>query len=481
MGDIIWGINALGHDASISVIKDNEILFAAHAERYSKLKYDRHLNTFIINEALSYGYPKAIAWADKPILKKTRQLYSGRLSRLIDPFPSTYIKSFGITAPITPFRHHKCHAAAGYLTSKFDNSAILVIDSIGEWDTISIWKGKGENINLLESVKYPNSLGLLYSAFTLRLGYKPNSDEYIVMGMAAYGKPIYVEQIVNDFISNSSQFKLKDNVHLGIAKYLPNAKPEDLAASIQLVSENVIDSYLKRAYELTQSNNIVYMGGVALNCLANRLLPKYFKHIWIMPNPGDAGNSLGAAALLSGKHLNWVSPYLGTRLESNVDVTALVDDLTKGKIVGLATGRAEFGPRALGNRSLLADPRLPNIQEKLNLIKKREKFRPFAPVILEDYALNYFDMSIPTSPYMQIVFDVKKDAFPGITHVDKTARVQTVTYNQHPLMHTILTEFLSKTGSPMLINTSLNIKGQPIVNDETDKKLFSDNYNITVY
>jgi carbamoyltransferase len=252
------------------------------------------------------------------------------------------------------------------------------------------------------------------------------------------------------------------------------------------VEERIL-AYAEYAKELTDSKNIVFMGGVALNCVANsRLKEVGYEDVHIMPNPGDAGSSLGAAALeyyhQTGKKIKWEGPYLGKNIPGTYPVQAALKSLLAGELFGIANGRAEFGPRALGNRTLCADPRGPNVKDQMNAIKKRQEFRPFAPVILEEHAHEYFDMPVDTSPYMQFVARCKyPDEFPAIVHKDGTSRVQTVSLNQHPGLYMLLREFYKATGCPMIVNTSLNIKGQPIVNDMEDAAKFAKHYGVPVH
>lgn len=479
---IIWGITALTHDAALSVIKDGEILFAAHAERYSKIKQDRFLNQEIINEALTYGEPESIAFYENRWIKKWRQLRSGQLKYAFDmkAFPSYHLKKFGINKPIISVKHHLSHAAAGFYTSPFKEATIVVIDSIGEWNTITIWKGNNTKIKLLKKVDYPSSIGLLYSAFTKRCGLKPNEEEYILMGMASYGLPIYYNIIHKEFIYNKGLFSLKNKVDNGINNFLPNAKIEDLAASIQKITEDSVLKIILESHRLNKSENLVYMGGVALNCVVNTKIKKVFDNMWIMPNPGDAGSSLGCAAYISGNRINWKTPYLGTNIEGKLNMPKACTILNERGILGIAKGRAEFGPRALGNRSLLADPRFPEMKDKVNEIKKRQKFRPFAPAILAEHAKYYFDVKCD-SPYMQYTFKCKHPKkFPAICHVDETSRIQMVYEKDNPMFHNLLTQYYNQTGCPMLLNTSLNVKGKPIVNDWKDAEEFAKTYGVEV-
>jgi carbamoyltransferase len=239
----IWGITAQTHDAAIAVIENGEILFASSAERYSKIKQDHNINKSLIEDALFYGKPDIVSYYENTWIKKGRQILSGQFSYAFDLFrlPQIYLKNYGINCDIECVLHHKSHAAAGFYTSPYKEAAVVVIDSLGEWQTISIWKADGSGLFLLEEVSFPSSLGLLYSAFTKRVGLKPNEEEYILMGMAAYGKPIYVDRILNDFIDQRYLFRLKKHCHMGIGDYLSDANNEDLAASIQVVAEQAVN------------------------------------------------------------------------------------------------------------------------------------------------------------------------------------------------------------------------------------------------
>ena len=476
----ILGINALNHDAAITVLHHGRIVWAAHSERYSKVKNDCYLNQQIVDEALSYGQPDVIAYYERPWAKKTRQIYAGQWGEVfkLDNIPHFHIRKFGLTAPIKYVEHHKSHAAAGYYTSKFDKAAVLVVDSIGEWTTTSIWCGENNQLTKMYDVDYPKSVGLFYSAFTHLLGLKPNEDEYILMGMAAYGKPKrYYEEVKK--IS-------KLNLHRGVRKWpYPIATEQDkfdIAAAVQIVYEEYFCSLLKLTREKVDSDNLVFVGGCALNCSANRLIGKYFKDVWIMPNPGDAGSSLGAAAAIHEDKIPWKTAYLGTEIPGKYPVDLAIRHLLNYKIVGVASGRAEFGPRALGNRSLLADPRDASVKERVNTIKQRQQFRPFSPVILEELAEVYFELpnGWKSSPYMQVVSKCKRPKdFPGIVHEDGTSRVQTVGRDGSGI-RALLEEWYAHTGCPMLLNTSLNIKGKPIVNDRADAIKFEKLYNVKV-
>ncbi len=474
---IILGVNETTHDASVSLIKDGEILFAGHAERYSKQKNDWFTNRELIKDALQYGYPDKIAYYEKPLLKKTRLMLKGGFGGDRPWFETTELRNL----PRKNFKHHYSHAAAGYYTSPFDDAVIVVLDAIGEWNTSSVWVGEGENIKHRYSDNYPFSFGLFYSAFTQLIGLMPNQEEYIMMGMAAYGdwKKHYLK--VNKYFESTSHQKY--NFHKGIHDWgvIENEQDRfDIAAAVQYVYERRLLEFMSQAKSNTGKKNLVFMGGCALNSSANTHLWAIFNDIWIMPNPGDAGSSLGAASAMYGKHVQWKSPYLGYDLGGEYPVNKIIEGLKKDKIVAVATGRAEYGPRALGNRSILADPRDPDIKDKVNLIKQRELFRPFAPIVLEEFASEWFDMNF-TSPYMQYTVKcLQPDKIPSVVHADGTSRVQTVSKEQHPGLHMTLRKWYWDTGCPVLLNTSLNIKGQPLLNDETDILNWESTYNFGI-
>jgi carbamoyltransferase len=471
---IILGINETSHDASVSLIKDGEILFAGHAERYSKQKNDWYINNDLINDAFKYGVPNAIAYYEKPLLKASRLALNGGSGDWKPRF-----KIDGI--PRKSFSHHYSHACAGYYTSKFNDAVVVVLDAIGEYNTSTIWVGEGEKITPRYKQNYPVSFGLFYSAFTQLIGLMPNQEEYIMMGMAAYGDwKRYYKEVDEYFPSYSKQ---KYNFHKGITDWgiqITEQDKFDIAASVQMVYQQRLNDFMHMAYAITGKKNLVFMGGCALNSSANTLLWNIFNDVWIMPNPGDSGSSLGAAAALYGKHVEWNSPYLGYDLGGEYPVKQILDGILKDGVVAVASGRAEYGPRALGNRSILADPRDPNIKDKVNNIKQRELFRPFAPVIMEEYADKWFDMNF-ASPYMQYtVRCLQPEKVPSIVHADGTSRVQTVNRNQHRGLYRVLNKFYLETGIPMLLNTSLNIKGQPLLNDELDIIKWEELYKVKV-
>ena len=476
---IILGINETSHDASVSLIKDGEILFAGHAERYSKQKNDWYVNESLINDALQYGFPDQIAYYERPLLKASRLLLKGGAG---DWRPRYQLDNmFGRPVPVKSFKHHYSHACAGYYTSPFNDAVIVVLDAMGEYNTSTVWTGEGEKIKLKFKQNYPISFGLFYSAFTQLIGLMPNQEEYIMMGMAAYGdwKKYYKE--VDEYFPNYHTQKY--NFHKGIDDWgMPITEQDkfDIAAAVQVVYTTRLMEFMRMAKLITGKKNLVFMGGCALNSSANTSLWNLFDMIWIMPNPGDAGSSLGAAAALYGKHIEWKDPYLGYDLGGKYPVQQIVDGILKDGIVAVATGRAEYGPRALGNRSILADPRDPNIKDKVNLIKQRELFRPFAPVIMEECADKWFDMDF-ASPYMQYTVKcLKPEKIPSVVHADGTSRVQTVNRNENRDLWRTINKFYLQTGVPVLLNTSLNIKGQPLLNDENDIDLWEKQYGTKI-
>jgi carbamoyltransferase len=462
---IILGINETTHDASVSLIQNGKILFAGHAERYSKQKNDWFTNKEIFKDALQYGMPDKIAYYEKPFLKKIRIKTKGGFGGDRPWFEGTDLDQI----PRTNFGHHHSHAAAGYYTSPFDNAVIVVLDAIGEFNTSTIWTGVDDKLSLVQKQNYPFSFGLFYSAFTQLIGLMPNQEEYIMMGMAAYGDKDRYYKKVNEYFPNI--YKQKYNFHRGISDWHNGINEQDkfdIAAAVQFVYELRLAEFMNSAKALTGKRNLVFMGGCALNSSANTMLWKIFKDVWIMPNPGDAGSSLGAAAALYGKHVKWENPYLGYNIDGDYPSQAIVDGILKDGVVAVANGRAEYGPRALGNRSILADPRDPNIKDKVNMIKQRELFRPFAPVVMEEHASKWFNMNF-TSPYMQYTVKcLQPDKIPSVVHKDGTSRVQTVNKDQHRGLWMALNKFYLQTGVPILLNTSLNIKGQPLLNDEKD-------------
>ena len=507
---IRWGITANSHDASVAVFRTRrkfssdagcktELLWAAHAERSSGIKNDRWLNDDIVAQAMEYGEPDEVHWYETQWLKRLRQIQSRQYkTALMKESPRTTLDRFSISTGLldrTRFynhHHHASHAAAGYYTSTFNEAAVLVIDSIGEFETLTMWHGVGNNLKKVFSQGYPHSVGLWYSAMTQRIGLKPNEDEYILMGWAAVGDPEkYKQRILDDFFYPFSEtdpaIRFKQNLHRGCLWWAPELNTvqdyADIAAATQAVYEMIFDYLLFHTKRIVGSKNIVLMGGCALNCVANGLAYKYFKNAWIMPNPGDAGSSVGAVLDHVQQKVEFKTPYLGYNIPGDYPVNAALEQLKTVGMVGVANGRAEFGPRALGNRSLLADPRGPDMQDLVNTVKQRQAFRPFAPVIMAERVHEYFEMpaGCDHSPYMQFIGKTKRpDLFPAITHLDGTSRVQTVTREQHPGLYSLLEKWHTETGCPMLLNTSLNIKGEPMVDTEADAERWTEKYKVKV-
>lgn len=486
---IAWGISANSHNASLSVFDNDSLVYASDSERFSKVKNDPDLNFGIINNALSYaGKPDIICWYENPLKKTLRQFYSGQGFKYQENNIRKYLDRFNLNFKIKYQSHHHSHAAAGYYTSPFKSATVVCIDSIGEFETLTIWKADGHDLKKIYAQSYPHSIGLWYSAMTQRIGLKPNEEEYILMGMAALGDANrFYQDIYRDFLSSDiRKIKFSKNLHRGCKWWRPELTTEqdkfDIAAAVQKIYEDLFFYIIKMSKSLNPNDNLVLMGGCALNCVANDLAFKVYKNVWIMPAPGDNGSSIGSVLAHKQKHIEWPGPFLGYDLGYKTDNSTIVNYLLKNGIGGVARGRAEFGPRALGNRSLLADPRKPDIKDKVNKIKQRELFRPFSPAILEEFAGQYFQMPTSKSPYMQFIAKCKfPKKFPAIIHYDETSRVQTVSKEDNPYLRDLLEKWFEKTGCPMLLNTSLNIKGQPMLNDEEDVQDWIKKYHLPIF
>jgi len=488
------GISCGFHDAAMALVNGHgDILWAAHSERYSGTKHDSRLDPLMVMDCIEHSNTDQfnINYSERPLVRAMRQIRQGS-----QPGPLTARAAIGNSihrmlnsGPITTHRHHLCHAAGGFQTSPFDVATVVVVDSIGEWDTTTIWHawydddGKAR-YKLKWRQTYPDSIGLFYSAWTERCGLQPLDEEYILMGMSAWGKPTYVDAILRDQVSSIDVGEFTLNLHTGIDhNYLGTASDVDLAASAQMIVEVLLDRVWDRAKQLDTTGNLVYSGGVALNCVANARIGNHWDRTWIMPNPGDAGNALGAAALGYGRRLNWRGGMLGYNITGEYPVAPVLRALLDRRIAGVANGRAEWGPRALGNRSLLADPRGQTIKAEVNEIKKRQQFRPFAPAILEEHVHDYFIMppGWSDSRYMQVVAQCRKPhEYPAIVHVDGSSRVQTVPRDGSGFRR-LLEAWYKETGCPMLLNTSLNIRGRPMVNNTDDARNWSKHYGVPVY
>ena len=479
---IIWGINTLSHDCSLSVLKNNEIVFASSSERFSKIKNDRFLNQEIIDYALQFGYPNKIILSEKEYLKNIRKLIFRQKNK---DNKKEHLKLFNLKVKTESVFHHEAHAASGYFTSKYNSATILIIDAIGEWDTISIWKGEGNKIKKIYSQIYPNSIGLFYSAMTQRIGLKPNEEEYILMGLAAYGDPKrFKQQMMKDFFDLFTyKIKLKHNLHKGCMWWKPELTEKDfpdIAAATQSIYKDFLKNILFFCKNKNNSNNLVFGGGCALNCSANYILYQFYDNVHIFFNPGDSGNSIGAILANQNKFIECDSPFLGYDLNKKTNTYDIIDELDKNKICGVAHDKAEFGPRAFGNRSLLGDPRDLEIIKKLNNIKKRQSYRPFSISILKEFSHKYFKIFNDENQYMQYTYKSNDSSIDHLLHYDKTSRIQTVNKNNY-FLYNLLIEWYKKTGVPFLINTSLNIKGKPIINDHKDIEDFKSLYGVKIF
>ena len=487
---ITWGISAASHNAALAVFDNDTLIFASESERFSGIKNDPDLNKELVDHARTFGEPNLVCWYERPWLKTLRQLTAGQGWQ--DNNVKDYLRKFNIRTSVKTFKHHQTHAAAGYYTSGFEDACVLVIDAIGEFECLTQWDAVGTNLHQRSSLEYPNSLGLFYSAMTQRCGLKPNEEEYILMGMAALGNPKrFLRDLLDDFVEFPNDdyqhvYRIKKNLHRGCTWWRPELTTQqdfyDIAAATQAVYEITFERILQQAARSSASRNLVLMGGCALNCSANPIAYKYFDRVWIMPAPGDSGSSIGAVLAHKKKHIEWGGPYLGYDMGYKTRNKDIVAHLLEHKMCGLARGRAEFGPRALGNRSLIADPRGSEIKVAINQIKHREQFRPFAPAILEEFANQYFKMPTESTTYMQYIAPcLKSESFPAIVHLDNTSRVQTVNKTDNPQFRALLERWYTETGCPMLLNTSLNIKGKPMVNDATDAANWTQLHGLPVF
>jgi len=576
----ILGISAYYHDSAAALIRDGEIIAAAQEERFSRKKHDAGFPAGAVEYCLAEGgitaggittggitaggicnEIDAIAFYDKPISKFDRilQTYFSVAPRGLRSFMlaaplwlkqklwipliiESSLNKIGVKIKEPPYfpEHHQSHAASAFFPSPFKSAAILTLDGVGEWATSTLGQGIDNRIEIIRELKFPHSLGLLYSAFTYFTGFRVNSGEYKLMGLAPYGEPKYVDKIMDNLLDlkpdgsfrlNLDYFAYLDGLTMTNEKFasLFNGPPRraeseitrremDIARSIQVVTEEIVLKMARFAQSVTGETNLCLAGGVALNCVANgRLLREGpFKNIWIQPAAGDAGGALGSALMVwhmaknmprtaDGTHDKMKGSYLGPSFapdeifsflkakgypakhinDSGEWMKQIAKLIAEENVIGLLNGRMEFGPRALGNRSIIGDARSPKMQSVMNLkIKYRESFRPFAPACLEEKKEEYFDLNSP-SPYMLLVAQVKPERchnreeaakipmrekinqirsdIPAITHVDYSARVQTVSAGTNPDFHGIISEFEKLTGSAVIINTSFNVRGEPIV------------------
>jgi carbamoyltransferase len=564
----ILGISAFFHDSAAAIMQEGEIVAAAQEERFTRKKGDPAFPTRAIASSLEQCElaPSAIdvvAFFEKPLVKFDRlmAMYRAEETRGSASFREALPRWSrhrlhlereirreldGFTGELVFADHHESHAASAFFPSPFDSAAVITMDAVGEWSTSSIGHGRGNRVELLEELRFPHSLGMLYSAFTQYTGFKVNSGEYKMMGLAPYGEPRYVDRILEtlvdlredgslwldmayfDYLAGTSMTSPSFHRLLGGPPRSPESRIEqrhmDLAASVQLVCEEAMLRIARHAAEITGESRLVLAGGVALNCVANgRVLREGpFDELWVQPAAGDAGGALGAALLAWHHHAgharevqkpdsqggSFLGPSYDTdEIELYLDgvgaawdryddedrlLDELVDALVAGRIIGWFHGRMEFGPRSLGARSIIGDARSPEMQSQMNLkIKFRESFRPFAPCVLSSHAHEVFEMEPgEESPYMLLVAKVRdehlrkltdedherlrhpdlrvrvsvpRSTYPAITHVDNSARVQTVDAHRHGRFHRLMVRFYERTGSPVVVNTSFNIRGEPIV------------------
>lgn len=552
----ILGLSCFFHDSAAALVIDGKVMAATEEERFSRIKHDNRFPINAINYCLEEGRLRAsdldaVVFYENPRLALERvisaQLSQGEVVlsdwfKIMSPWVNYKLKlpelvghHFAYKGKILYGHHHRSHAASAFYPSPFEEACVLTIDGVGEWATATLGMGSGNRLSLFSQLTFPDSLGLLYSAFTYFIGFKVNSGEYKLMGLAPYGKPIYKEKILDHIVEvfpdgsiklNMGYFDFSNPRSMITEKFCdlfegPPRRPEtelttremDIAASIQQVTEDIIIGMARHLYHETKADYITLAGGVALNCVANgRLLREGpFKDLWIQPASGDSGGAIGAALdayyhCFSGKRdlTKEYNTYLGPKFSKN-EIEAFIDTfdypaenleeeeliqliaqfLDQGKIIGLFWGRLEFGPRALGGRSILGDPRSSKMQSVLNLkIKFRESFRPFAPAVIEERLKDYFELDRPSpfmlfvapvkeercrvthlandTPYMKRLMEIRSD-IPAVTHLDYSARIQTVTSSSHPRFYRILKAFEKQTGYGVLVNTSFNVRGEPIV------------------
>ena len=540
------GISCYYHDSAAAILEDGHVVAAVEEERFSREKFDDGFPKMAIDWCLNQVgiTPEkldTIAFYDKPVLKFERLLdnyisVSPRgLYSFVNVIPKwlhrrLWIKDEikkkvkGFSGKIIFPEHHMSHAAHAFYTSPFEESAILTVDGVGEWSTTSFGYGRNNSIKLSKGLQWPHSIGMFYSAFTYFLGFKVNEGEYKLMGLSAYGKPNYYDIILDNLIDVKDDGSIRLNMKyfaftydkvmtnekfseiFGIPRRESNEKTEqihyDIAASAQLVLEEVLLKMAEHVHKQTQMKNLCLGGGVALNGVANYRILKEgpFDKLHIPPSPGDAGSAIGCAQYLYHNYKKnkrtieeksnmiknniYVGPSFSNEqiksfleknnigyefLDENELLTKTAKLISEKNIVGWYQGKMEWGPRALGNRSILADPREASMKDILNeKIKHRESFRPFAPSILEEHVSEYFDIDI-SSPYMLFVAPVKKpDKIPAVTHVDGTGRLQTVSKQSNPLYYNLIHKFFEMTDIPVVINTSMNVMGEPIVNSPED-------------
>ena len=391
---VTWGISANSHDAALAVFTEDGMEFASHAERFSGVKNDAHLNNKLVEYAKQWGEPDEVVWYEKPGLKTLRQIRAGQgFGYWKKNNIKAYLKNYGIDCPIHYSGHHRSHAAGGYYSSGMDAATIMVVDSMGEFDTLTIWDAMDTTLKCIYKQTYPHSIGLWYSAFTQRIGLKPQEDEYILMGMAAYGDPLrFFNEILQEFFYpiddhgwlqtfwDRPRVKLRHNLHRGCLWWRPELNtPQDLmdiAAAVQSIYAYILKYISNWARWKSPSGNLVLMGGCALNCAANSTIRGDWNNVWIMPNPGDAGSAIGAVLAHKNERMDIPHMFTGYNIEGEYPVEEVLQELLTTGICGVANGRAEFGPRAFGHRSLLADPRGEDIKTESTTSSKDSSLDP---------------------------------------------------------------------------------------------------------
>lgn len=474
------GYSEYFHDAGLAFVdQQGEIEFGGHAERYTKRKFENVLPEEMLRMIKDNDH--VTFYEDHRI----RQQRAGQLDFEVLGLQHQYVLMDALDYDefIT---HHQSHAAAGYCTRPWtseEDTVILTVDGVGEWQTMGIYN---HNLELLEQWEHPISIGLLYTQVTKLLGLRSCEDEYVVMGMSSYGEPVYSDkfhELFND-MKDSQQKGVSSRTHYRkvMDKWAKEISQEDLAASVQKFTEEVFMDLAKRCTKF--GKKLVVSGGSAQNIIAMTQIKQsgLFEDMWVAVAPTDAGSALGAAAYSYWKatgnsRVNWKNAYLGHDMGCNINPKEVVDHLLSQEYCGIASGKAEYGPRALGNRSLIADVRQ-DVKNTVNTIKQRQQYRPFAPAILEEFAEEYFEG--PMNEYMQYTSKALHD-YKSVTHVDGTARVQIVRKDCDSIFRKIIEEYYERTGVPMLLNTSLNIRGMPMVNDHSDANLFEQRYGVKVF
>lgn len=478
------GISELFHDAGLAFVnQQGEIEYASHAERYTKSKFDPYLPDELIQMIREDDH---VTFYEDHNIRQQRLAEEPELFHVSDNF--AHLTMYRDTMDYDDFiTHHQSHAAAGYYTRPWDSeedTVILTIDGVGEWQTMGIYNHK---LELLEYWEHPASLGLFYTQVTKLCGLRTLEDEYVTMGMSAYGEPKAADEIYNFFYemldrANRGEKIPRKEYRIFFWRLNKRLSNEDLSASVQLFAERVFMDLAKRCTRY--GKKLVVSGGSAQNIIAMSQIKQsgLFEDMWIAVAPTDAGSALGAAAYQYCKQtghskVNWKNAYLGYDMRCSINPKEVVDHLLEYEYCGIASGRAEYGPRALGNRSLIADVRK-DVKDTVNKIKQRQEYRPFAPAILEEFAEEYFDG--PMNEYMQYTSKALHD-YKSVTHVDGTARVQIVRKDCKSIFRKIIEEYYERTGVPMLLNTSLNIRGKPMVNDHKDARLFEKKYGVKVF